>query len=77
MSAKPRLRRKDVPAYLLDRYGIPVALATLNKMASVGGGPIMQYVGRIPLYAVDDLNAWAEARLSQPVTSTSERRDAV
>lgn len=33
----------------------------------------MQYAGRIPLYHRDDLDAWAEARLSKPVRSTAER----
>lgn len=70
-AAKPRLRRSEVPAYLIEKHGIPIALATLNKMATVGGGPAMRYAGRIPLYDVDDLDQWAEARLSGRVTSTS------
>lgn len=70
---RPRLRRKDVPAYLAEKHGIPVALATLCKLATIGGGPVMQYSGRIPLYHVDDLDAWAQARLSKPVKSTAER----
>jgi hypothetical protein len=69
----PRLRRKDVPAYLAEKHGIPIALATLNKLATIGGGPLMQYVGRIPLYSTDDLDAWAAERLSKPVRSTAER----
>jgi len=69
----PRLRRSDVPAYLMQKHGIPIALATLNKLATVGGGPAMRYAGRIPLYDVADLDRWAEARLSDPVTSTSGR----
>lgn len=73
MIERPRLRRKEVPAYLLNKFGIPIAFKTLNKMASVGGGPAMQYSGRTPLYHIDDLDAWAEARLSKPVLSTSER----
>lgn len=68
---RPRLRRAEVPAYLLEKHGIPLALNTLNKMATVGGGPAMRYAGRIPLYDVTDLDAWAESRLSAPVTSTS------
>lgn len=70
---RPRLRRKEVPAYLQDKYGIPIALATLNKLATIGGGPAMQYAGRIPLYHVEDLDAWAAARLSKSVSSTAER----
>lgn len=70
---RPRLRRTEVPAYLMDKHGIPIALATLNKLASIGGGPAMRYAGRIPLYDVDDLDAWAAERLGKPVRSTSER----
>ncbi len=70
---RPRLRRAEVPGYLLQKHGIPIALKTLNKLASIGGGPLMTYAGRIPLYHVDDLDAWAEQRLSKPVASTSER----
>jgi hypothetical protein len=70
-AVKPRLRRSEVPGYLLEKHGIPIAVNTLNKMATVGGGPDMRYAGRIPLYDVDDLDKWAESRLSGPVSSTS------
>lgn len=73
MSSRPSLRRKEVPAYLQEKHGIDIAYATLEKLATIGGGPAMQYSGRIPLYHRDDLDAWAEARLSKPVSSTSER----
>jgi len=68
-----RLRRKDVPAYMKERHGIPIAVATLNKLASTGGGPAMRYSGRIPLYEPEALDAWAEERLTKPVRSTAER----
>lgn len=70
---RPRLRRSEVPAYMMQKHGIPVALRTLNKLASIGGGPVMQYAGRIPLYRPEDLDAWAEQRLSKPVRSTAEK----
>lgn len=73
---KPRLRRAEVPEYMLRKHGIPIAHATLAKMATVGGGPAFQHSGRIPLYHVDDLDAWALERLSKPVRSTSDRRAA-
>lgn len=73
MTQRPRLRRKDVPAYLAEKHGIDIAVSTLNTFATKGGGPEMQYSGRIPLYHVDALDAWAEARLSKSVRSTSER----
>lgn len=71
--SRPRLRRKEVPAYLAEKHGIPIAVATLNKLATIGGGPPMQYVGRIPLYHVDDLDKWAAEKLGKLVHSTSER----
>lgn len=70
---KPRIRRSEVPAYLLAHHGITVACKTLAKYASVGGGPAMVYYGRIPLYDLSELDRWATARLSAPVANTSER----
>ena len=70
---RPRLRRSEVPGYLMEKHGIPIARTTLNKMATVGGGPTMQYAGRIPLYRVEDLDRWAGERLSKPVASTAEK----
>ncbi|NEH44760.1 hypothetical protein GR215_23220 [Rhizobium leguminosarum] len=73
-TARPRLRRTDVPAYLASTYGIDVAVSTLAKWATVGGGPAMQYSGRIPLYSIIELDVWATERLSKSVRSTSEQR---
>jgi len=70
---RPRLRRKEAVAYLFETHGVPIAVATLAKMATVGGGPAITYFGRIPLYALTDLDEWAKKRLSSPVGSTSER----
>ena len=70
---RPRLRRVDVPAYLALKHGIDIAVSTLAKMASIGGGPAMQYSGRIPLYHLTDLDTWAEQRLSGKVSSTSQK----
>jgi hypothetical protein len=70
---RPRLRRSEVPTYLMEKHGVPIAVATLNKLASIGGGPAMEYFGRIPTYAPDALDAWVEQRLSKPVRSTAER----
>ncbi|GAC1040272.1 hypothetical protein [Rhizobium sp. No.120] len=70
---RPRLRRSDVPNYLASKHGIDIAVSTLAKMATIGGGPAMQYSGRIPLYHIHDLDKWVEERLSKAVRSTSER----
>ncbi|WP_427024733.1 hypothetical protein ACP4J4_01845 [Aureimonas ureilytica] len=70
----PRLRRAEVPAYLLEKHGIPIAFKTLNKLATTGGGPLITYAGRTPLYDIENLDAWAASKLSKPVRSTSEKR---
>ncbi|GEO99514.1 hypothetical protein [Methylobacterium haplocladii] len=71
-AGKPRLRRWEASRYLLDRYGIEMAIATLAKLACLGGGPPFQKNGRVPLYPTDLLDEWAVARLGKVVRSTSE-----
>ena len=70
--SKPRLRRWEASRYLLDRYGIEMAIATLAKLACLGGGPPFQKNGRVPLYPVELLDDWALARLGRVIHSTSE-----
>jgi hypothetical protein len=65
-------RRVDAARYLRETYGIPCAPATLAKKAVVGGGPAYKLAGKFPIYAQDDLDAWAKSRLSERVSSTSE-----
>ena len=70
-----RLRRADASVYLKETWGLSYGPRTLAKLASVGGGPPMEYAGRIPLYPVEDgLDAWAVAKIEPRVSSTSERR---
>ena len=68
------LRRCEAAAYTTRTHGIPCSPKTLAKYATVGGGPAYVKAGRIPLYSREDLDAWAEARLSPKVRSTSEYR---
>jgi hypothetical protein len=65
------LNRQEAAAFLCER-GYRVAVASLNKWASIGGGPRFRKFGRRPLYAPSDLIAWAEARTSPPVGSVTE-----
>jgi hypothetical protein len=69
-----RYRRKAASAYLLEKHGVSRKPSTLAKLAVVGGGPVMIYDGNIPLYPEDGLDAYADAVLSAPVTSTSQRQ---
>jgi hypothetical protein len=65
------LRRKDAAAYLKENYGHS-SERSLSKLATIGGGPVYRKVGRIVVYTKSDLDAWALAKISAPVTSTSE-----
>jgi hypothetical protein len=72
-SLKPqsKLRRKAT-AEALTAAGFPVTESGLATQATRGGGPPFQKFGRIPLYEWGAALAWAEARLSRKVSSTSE-----
>lgn len=71
---KKRLRRDEASEYLLVVHGLTVAVATLNKKASVGGGPSFCKFGRSPLYEPAELDRWAEEKLGPAIRSTSELR---
>jgi hypothetical protein len=75
VSHTPYLRRRAAAEYIRIRWGIPCSEKTLAKLACIGGGPIYRLFGRIPLYLNVDLDAYAEAKLSKPIRSTSEYGD--
>lgn len=56
---------------LRERYGFG-SVASLAKWRTTGGGPRFRKLDRFVLYDSDDLIAWAEAKISQPFSSTSE-----
>ena len=65
------LRRDKAAEYLQSNYGFGT-VDTLATLAVRGGGPQFRKLGRFPVYTADDLRAWAEGRMSPPVSSTSE-----
>lgn len=65
------LTRPEAAAHL-NSLGFPITKNTLQKMATLGGGPEYQLFGNKALYRPSKLIAWAEAKLSVPRTSTSE-----
>ncbi len=69
---KPRLRRWEASEYLCLVHGITIAVATLAKLASIGGGPSYHLSVRTPLYPRDELDMWALARLGKLRRSSSE-----
>lgn len=74
-SDERRLSRAEAAAFLSER-GFRVAYATLNKYATVGGGPVFESFGRRPLYRPADLMAWVAEKTSSPRRSTSEQQAA-
>lgn len=72
LKAKCRYRSDEASIYLEAVHGLTVAKATLEKLRSVGGGPRFQKFNRSALYHRDDLDAWAQEKLSPPLTSTSD-----
>jgi hypothetical protein len=75
MHPKQYLSRKEASEYL-KACGLPVAVATLAKYATVGGGPEFCSFGRFPRYSIDGLHAWIGVKLSKPRRSTSESKEA-
>jgi hypothetical protein len=69
------LTRKSVAAALTE-CGYPTAETTLATLASRGGSPPYRKYGQRVLYRWGDVLAWAEARLSNPITSTSQLKQA-
>jgi hypothetical protein len=65
------LDRREAAAYLTQR-GLKLSFNTLQKMATVGGGPQYRRFGIRAVYTVTDLVLWADAKLTGPRTSTSQ-----
>lgn len=67
-----RLLSRAEAAEYLEAKGQPVAVATLAKYATVGGGPVFRKFGRRVRYSQASLDAWAAHKLSSPRCSTSD-----
>ena len=72
MISKERLLNRKAASQLCDDRGIPFAVSTLAKLASVGGGPPMRKFGRRVLYEPEALSAWIDSKLTAPRQSTSD-----
>ena len=70
--ARKRLDRAGAAAYIREEHEVPCTKATLQKLASVGGGPPYQRFGNRTFYMLKDLDAWVERKLGAPIESTSE-----
>lgn len=66
------LRRAEAADYVRQHWGLPCSHAYLQKLASVGGGPVFQRAGRWPMYLEADLDAWVDAKISGPLKKASD-----
>lgn len=64
------LSRPEAADYVVAR-GLPCTKTTLQKFATVGGGPTYQKFGHRAVYLAADLDAWITSKLSAPRHSTS------
>src|ERR1017187_2636534 len=71
MHTRRLFRRKAASEYLHETHGWNCAQSTLAKLAVIGGGALFRRIGRVPLYATDDLDKWVMSNLSPPMRSTS------
>ena len=73
MSIEPKkyLSRREAAQYVEEK-GLPLSKNTLQKYATVGGGPKFFKFGRRAVYCREDLNKWISDKLGQSVSSTSE-----
>jgi len=65
------LSRSEASEFLTSQ-GTPVASKTLQKYASLGGGPTYQKFGNRALYTEQSLLKWVNEKISAPIKSTSE-----
>ena len=72
LRAKVRYRSDEASTYLAAVHGLTVAMRTLDKYRSVGGGRRCQKFNRAALYHGDDVDAWALEKLGETKASTSE-----
>ena len=71
MKQMPFFDRREA-ADELTRRGLKTSWRTLQKLATTGGGPIYQIFGNRAVYTDENLDAYAEGKLSAPRRSTSE-----
>lgn len=63
--------RDEAAQYLSDCLGLRVAKSTLQKWATTGGGPVYRRFGKRAVYRQEDLDTWAQEKLSAPRHSTT------
>lgn len=74
ITAAGKRRRPGASEYLLSKWGIQCCPDTLANLAVKGGGPVYRLAGRYAVYADEDLDEWAQSRISAPMRKASDAR---
>ena len=72
MTTSKYLNRKSASEHLLSTWGLRRSPNYLAKLAVTGGGPAFRKANRVPLYTIEDLDAWASDLIGPRIRSTSE-----
>jgi hypothetical protein len=67
-----RLRRRQAAAYVREHYGLSCSETYLEKLGSIGGGPLFYRVGRRVEYEPAHLDSWALSRIVGPPRKASD-----
>lgn len=65
------INREEAAQYLTHDLGLQVSKNTLQKWVTTGGGPTYRRFGKRAVYLIEDLQAWANQKLSTPRCSSS------
>ncbi len=65
MEHQKYMSREKVAEYVTS-FGLPLTKGTLQKWATVGGGPPYKRFGRSTVYLKEDVDAWIKRKLNQP-----------
>lgn len=71
IESTPFLNREQAAEYIRAK-GLPCAKLTLQKYATIGGGPKFRKFGSRVVYKPEEVDLWIDERLSAPIGSTSQ-----
>lgn len=71
MTTQRYINREQAAQYLTNDLGLEVSKNTLQKWVTTGGGPAYRRFGKYAVYSTDDLDAWAQEKLTAPRHSSS------
>ena len=70
----PALGRHEASQYLWDEHGLSYSHGTLSNLAARDEGPPYHRLGRLAIYPVESLDAWAESQLTPPMKLANDLR---